>query len=307
MVSANNGLAFPQDPGTGLSSIGDGDYTSAAHFAGLAAQSDLSGYVDNGMGLANVSGGTFDINAGLAFLYFSGSLSSQDSNGDYTRTWDSGASFVVQADSTTGISYTTGSVNEVFVSLNLATNNDVQYTVSTDGTTPSDPYVKIAEIDDTGSSPAVSEFNQKPPLQVELESYADSAYTDEDAQDAVGTITSGGDKITVTYDDTNDSLTIDTSALDTEEVEDTVNNLLVGGTDISLTYDDANSQLTIDASTFSGSHTDLTDITSDDHHTRYADSEARLAVAAEPLQLYTVTSDPSSPGVGTMWYRSDLD
>jgi len=63
----------------------------------------------------------------------------------------------------------------------------------------------------------------------------------------------------------------------------------------------------VDSSVFAGSHTDLTDITSDDHHIRYADSEARLAVAAEPLQLNTRTSDPSSPGVGTMWYRSDLD
>jgi ribulose bisphosphate carboxylase small subunit len=70
-------------------------------------------------------------------------------------------------------------------------------------------------------------------------------YTDEEAQDAVGTITSGGDKITVTYDDANNTITIDTSALDAEEVQDEVNTVLAGGDKISTSYDDANDTLTI--------------------------------------------------------------
>jgi hypothetical protein len=71
-------------------------------------------------------------------------------------------------------------------------------------------------------------------------------YTDEEAQDAVGTITSGGDKVTATYDDASNTLTINTTALDEEEVEDVVDALVVGGNAISTTYDDANNTLSID-------------------------------------------------------------
>jgi len=71
-------------------------------------------------------------------------------------------------------------------------------------------------------------------------------YTDEEAQDAVGTITSGGTNVTVTYDDAANTLTIDTSALNQEEVEDAVNTLLSGGDGITTTYDDANDSLSVD-------------------------------------------------------------
>jgi hypothetical protein len=70
-------------------------------------------------------------------------------------------------------------------------------------------------------------------------------YTDEEAQDSVASALSGGDKITVSYDDANDIISVDTSALDTEEVEDTVNNLISGGSNITTNYDDANDTLTI--------------------------------------------------------------
>jgi hypothetical protein len=89
------------------------------------------------------------------------------------------------------------------------------------------------------------------------------SYDDEAAQDAVADLITGGANVSVTYDDTNNTLTVDTSALDEEEVEDTVSTLLTGGTSVSLNYDDANDTLTIDG--FSGSHNDLTDVGADDH------------------------------------------
>jgi hypothetical protein len=71
-------------------------------------------------------------------------------------------------------------------------------------------------------------------------------FTDERAQDAVGSITQGGDKVTATYDDVSNTLTIDTAALDEEEVEDAVNSLIDGGNAIATSYDDANDTLSID-------------------------------------------------------------
>lgn len=103
-------------------------------------------------------------------------------------------------------------------------------------------------------------------------------YSDEEAQDAVAAALVGSGNVSVTYDDATDTITVDTSALNEEEVEDAVSTLLSGGTGISLSYDDANDTLTIDG--FSGSHTDLTDVSSDDHHSRYTDEEAQDAAAS---------------------------
>ena len=70
----------------------------------------------------------------------------------------------------------------------------------------------------------------------------------EDVQDIVGAFVEAatGSNISVDYDDANDTLTIDTTALNPEETRDTVNDLLVGGTNTTLTYDDDNDTLTID-------------------------------------------------------------
>ena len=73
-------------------------------------------------------------------------------------------------------------------------------------------------------------------------------FTDERAQDATGSLIVGGDKISSTYDDSANTLTIDTSALDEEEVEDATNALLSGGNAITTTYDDAGDTLTVDVS-----------------------------------------------------------
>jgi len=93
--------------------------------------------------------------------------------------------------------------------------------------------------------------------------------SDEEVQDLVNALLAGGSNITLTYDDANDTLTIDTSALNEEEVEDAVSTLLTGGTGISLTYDDANDTLTIDG------------------HTRYSDEEAQDAVGGILGSLFT--------------------
>jgi len=69
--------------------------------------------------------------------------------------------------------------------------------------------------------------------------------TDEQIEDIVNALVSGGNNVTASYDDANDTLTIGTSALDTEEVEDAVASLMSTGSDLSLTYDDSVDTLTV--------------------------------------------------------------
>jgi len=67
----------------------------------------------------------------------------------------------------------------------------------------------------------------------------------EAVQDIVGALIQANGNITTTYDDANDTLTIDTTALNEEEVEDAVAALVTAGNAITVNYDDANDALSI--------------------------------------------------------------
>ncbi|WP_135302642.1 hypothetical protein [Haloarcula amylovorans] len=86
----------------------------------------------------------------------------------------------------------------------------------------------------------------------------DSALADrlieEEVEDVVDALLAGGDKVSVSYDDANDALTIDTSALDAEEVRDEVGSLLVGGDGITATVDDAGDSVTIALAAHASTH-----------------------------------------------------
>jgi len=68
---------------------------------------------------------------------------------------------------------------------------------------------------------------------------------DEKAQDAVGEIISGSGGTTVTYDDANNSITVDSTFLTEEQVQDIVASLVSSNSNLSWSYDDANDTLTI--------------------------------------------------------------
>jgi len=108
---------------------------------------------------------------------------------------------------------------------------------------------------------------------------------EEEVEDVVAALLAGGDKVGLTYDDANDQLTIDTTALDEEEVGDAVDALLAGGNAITTSYDDGNDQLTlaVDESAISHDGIDQSTVSSDDHHTRYSDSEASDAAPVQSV------------------------
>jgi hypothetical protein len=72
-----------------------------------------------------------------------------------------------------------------------------------------------------------------------------SRYSDEEAQDAVAAILNGSGNVSISYNDSANTLSVDTSALDTEEVQDTVSSLVASDSNLSWSYDDGNNTLTI--------------------------------------------------------------
>lgn len=85
--------------------------------------------------------------------------------------------------------------------------------------------------------------------------------TDEQIQDVVGGLIQANGNISVTYDDANDVLTVDTSALNEEEVEDAVASLITAGNAITVNYDDVNDSLSIAVDESSLSFYDGTNLT----------------------------------------------
>ena len=79
-------------------------------------------------------------------------------------------------------------------------------------------------------------------------SYTRVANSDEKIEDIVGGLIVGQNDANVTYDDTNDQLSIDVSTLTNEEVQDTVASFVASDSNLSWSYDDANDVLTVSLS-----------------------------------------------------------
>ena len=138
-------FVFPEDSGTNNNiPVDGGDFADAANFAALAEAIQNSDYVVRGLNLSNVSGGTFDLSAGKAVVSDNSAIADQSG-----ETRDERVAYVVELDARTGLSYTTGDVNYVFVDVLLTDDDAVDIVVNTTDTAPSEPSIKIAEIDDT--------------------------------------------------------------------------------------------------------------------------------------------------------------
>lgn len=72
--------------------------------------------------------------------------------------------------------------------------------------------------------------------------------TNEEIEDLVATLLLAQGNISITHDDANDEIQVDTSALNEEEVEDAVATLVASGGNLAWNYDDANDTLTVSLS-----------------------------------------------------------
>jgi len=88
----------------------------------------------------------------------------------------------------------------------------------------------------------------------DIDSLLADRLTEEEVEDSVDALLTGGDKVSLSYDDANDALQIDTSALDAEEVRDEVGSLLVGGDGINVAVDDDADTVTLSLASHAATH-----------------------------------------------------
>ena len=138
-------FVYPEDGGTNANlGPNEGDFNDSANLGSIIEATQPSDYVVRGLNLQNVASGTFDLTKGKALVSEASTTAGQSS-----ETRDERVAYVVELDARTGLSYTTGSVNHVFVDVLLTNDDAVDIVINTTNTAPSEPSIKIAEIDDT--------------------------------------------------------------------------------------------------------------------------------------------------------------
>jgi hypothetical protein len=102
---------------------------------------------------------------------------------------------------------------------------------------------------------------------------------------ADGTIISSGSLGGSTYSD--------------EDSQDAVAAALTGGTNVSVTYDDPNDTITLDG--FSGDHSDLTNVTADQPHTKTTSQNDLTDFSSDSENIYVQDTEPSNPSENDIW------
>jgi hypothetical protein len=148
---------FPEDEGTGAT---EGDDADAANFGAHAQHDNLSDYIAGGLSFQNIdyTNLNFDVTAGKAFLEQSSATTAQSGENR-----DQGVLFEVEVSARSGLALTDSAVNEVFVDVDLSTDDSVTINVIDDGTSPQAPFLKIGEIDTTVDT-SNEDFNRAPSM-----------------------------------------------------------------------------------------------------------------------------------------------
>lgn len=165
-----SGHVWPEDTGTGTAD-GNEDWDSAGYIGGMAAKDNASDYVEAGLSITpTYTTPAFDLSAGLAFIKHTGSVTVQNPSDDastYSGTWDQGVTLAVDVDAQTGIALTDSAVNRVYLAVDLTSNDGHYVRVDTEASpnVPTDPYIKIAEIDTTNDT--LTEYNRNPNIRAD--------------------------------------------------------------------------------------------------------------------------------------------
>jgi len=135
-------FVFPEDAGTGATG---GDNADAANFATLAYATGFKDIVVARLGLSNTTYGTdTDVDAGLLVVTDGSAQEAQTS-----ETRDQGVAYSVIVAARTGISLSASGVDELFVNVDLSTDDTISVVTSTPA---SQPYLKIAEVDNDNNT-----------------------------------------------------------------------------------------------------------------------------------------------------------
>lgn len=148
-TTITDAIVWPEDEGTGAPVAEDeGDWASAAYHASMARARGTAGYIDAGLGLSyNPSDTTMDIGAGLAFIQYLGSSSVQLTSSSYDEPWDRDLVFMVSVPAVSNLQLDADAVNEVYIAADPTSGDSARYRYGSSVSEPSDPHVKIGEID----------------------------------------------------------------------------------------------------------------------------------------------------------------
>ncbi len=133
-------FVFPEDTGTGA---GSGDAADAANFASLADQ--LGEYVASGFTFTyDATAEDVAVSAGKAFLRDTTATAAQS-----LAERDQGVKYVVEASARSNISLSSSTVNHLFLSIDLSTDDSVTVSTNTTDTLPAAPSLKLGTVDTT--------------------------------------------------------------------------------------------------------------------------------------------------------------
>ena len=234
-----------------------GDEPDAANFAQLLGQANISDYVESGFAFTVDYGAlTLDIGAGKAYIAApTMDTASGDIDPPETRV---DVAYVVETEARNGIALTDAAVNHIYLDANVGVDDSPKIVVKTDEVAPSDKSLKLGEVDTANDTS--TETHRQPRVNVrELVDGADVShsgeladvddlherYTNEEARDAIAAALSAAGNISLSVDDNGETITVDTSALNSEEVEDTVAELITADSNLTVSYDDENDALNV--------------------------------------------------------------
>lgn len=151
-TTLTDAIVFPQDPGTGVASA-DRDWVSAG-FMGLSGQSVGGSYVANGFEFANVdtANDEVDITAGHAYIIEEGiSVQSEGGSGAFDAVFPAGSDHaycVVLKSDLVDLSLASGN-NDMYLAVDPTTPDTAYIRHGTSVSAPTDPYIKIGEVNTT--------------------------------------------------------------------------------------------------------------------------------------------------------------
>lgn len=153
-------IVYPQDEATGAT---DGaDWDDAAGFAFHEDSINERDYVVGGLEFnVNWSTNTLNVTDGKAKIY-----QSEAQTNDHSGDGGPGPKvlkhtvFTIQPDSSGDLTLTAGATNHVYLGVNQQENDDYVWQVNTDETPPSEPYLKLGEVDTANST--ITELNRAP-------------------------------------------------------------------------------------------------------------------------------------------------
>lgn len=325
-------VAFPEDDGTGVSD-GDEDYDSAAYFSllskykgdGTYVGEDTSGSATLQFANVDTTNEQVDIGTGYAYIMDSGNSVQSGSQTSYDTTLPVDNPYVVILPNTVvDVDLDADSVNDIWLAVDPTTNDNVYLRFGSGLSAPSDPSIKLGTVDTSSGSTtrpndlasntlntsvannlSVEDSLTDPSGVAHTAELADSVdiRTNEEIQDVVGGLIQANGNISVTYDDGNNVLTVDTNALNEEEVEDAVAALVSAGNAITVNYDDANDALSIAVDESNLSFYDGTNLTANvDNQSVSTDEEV---IGSGPIRAEIITdADPAEANFRTVCFRS---